>query len=179
MSKKIAILATDNFEDSELKEPYERLREAGFKVLIVGPAQGVEIVGKKHQYRVRTDLAVDSVAVDDFDALVIPGGYSPDRLRLNRPAVDLTRAFGLSGKPLAAVCHGPQLLISADLVRGRKLTSWPSVAIDVINAGGNYVDEPVVVDGNLITSRKPADLPQFIDAIIAALKEDKEEQLTA
>src|SRR3970040_503656 len=107
MSKKIAILATDNFEDSELKEPYERLREAGFKVLIVGPAQGVEIVGKKHQYRVRTDLAVDSVAVDDFDALVIPGGYSPDRLRLNPRAVEFTRGFRASGKPLAAICHRP------------------------------------------------------------------------
>src|SRR3990172_5617359 len=178
MTKKIAILATDSFEDSELREPYERLRDAGFKVLVVGPAAGTEIVGKKREFKVRTDLSVDSVSADDFDALVIPGGYSPDRLRLNSRAVEFTRAFGATGKPLAAICHGPQLLISADLVNGRTLTCWPSIKIDVINAGGLYVDEPLVIDKNLITSRKPGDLPQFINAIIAALSEGQE-QLTA
>lgn len=169
MTRKIAILATDDFEDSELSEPLERLRDAGFNVLIVGPTAGKEIVGKKGKFKVTTDLAVDAVAADDFDALVIPGGYSPDKLRLNKSAVELTRSFGATGKPLAAICHGPQLLISADLVKGRTLTSWPSVAVDIVNAGGNYVDEPLVIDGNLITSRKPGDLPQFIDAIISAL----------
>src|SRR3989304_5613651 len=104
MTKKIAILATDNFEDSELREPYERLRDAGFKVLIVGPAAGVEIVGKKREFKVTTDLSVDSVSPDDFDALVIPGGYSPDRLRLNERAVEFTRDFGATDKPLAALC---------------------------------------------------------------------------
>lgn len=179
MTKSIAILATDNFEDSELSEPYDRLREAGYKVLIVGPGAGRKITGKKCQFSATIDVDIDSVKVDDFDALVIPGGYSPDRLRLNQPSVDFTRDFCLSGKPLAAICHAPQLLISADVVRGRTLTCWPSVAIDVKNAGGNYVDRPLTIDGNLITSRKPGDLPQFIDAIIAALEGEAEQQLTA
>jgi len=178
VTKKIAILATDNFEDSELSEPYARFRDAGFKVLIIGPSAGSEIAGKNSQFKVASDLAVESVSVDDFDALVIPGGYSPDRLRLNPSAVEFTRAFGLSGKPIAAICHAAQLLISAGLVSGRKLTCWPSVKIDVINAGGNYIDEPVVIDGNLITSRKPADLPQFIDAVISSL-ECEEQRLSA
>lgn len=173
MAKKIAILATDDFEDSELSEPYERLRDAGFNVLIVGPAAGAEIVGKKREFKVTTDLSVDSVSADDFNALVIPGGYSPDRLRLNERAVEFTRAFGATGKPLAAICHGPQLLISAGLVKSRTLTCWPSITIDIVNAGGHYVDEPLVVDKNLITSRKPGDLPQFINAIIAALSKSE------
>ena len=176
--KKIAILATDDFEDLELQVPLERLKEAGYKVLVVGPVGGKIIVGKKGRYRVKTDLGVDSVKPGDFDALIVPGGYSPDRLRLNMAAVELVRAFGLDRRPIAAICHGPQLLISAGLVNGRTLTSWPSVAIDVKNAGGHYVDEPVVIDGNLVTSRKPADLPQFIDAIISVLQEH-EKQLTA
>lgn len=177
MTKRIAILATDEFEDLELSAPYERLRDAGFKVLILGPTAGREIVGKRGG-SFRTDMGVESVSPDDFDALVIPGGYSPDRLRLNTNAVEFTRAFGATGKPIAAICHAPQLLISANLVRGRTLTSWPSLAIDIENAGGNYVDKPIVVDKNLITSRKPGDIPQFIDAIISLLEED-EEQLSA
>lgn len=178
MTQKIAILAADGFEDSEVVEPFTRLREAGFKVLIVGPVEGQEIVGKRGDFKITVDISVDAVKVSDFDALVIPGGYSPDRLRLNDKAIDFARDFQLALKPVAAICHGPQLLISADTVKGRTLTASPSVAVDIKNAGGNYVDEPVVIDGNLITSRKPADLPQFINAIIATF-EEKEEQLTA
>lgn len=175
MTKKIAILATDDFEDSELKVPYERLRDAGFKVLVIGPVRGSKLTGKRGDYSITTDLGVESVKPDDFDALVIPGGYSPDRLRMNPAAVDFVRDFGNSGRPLAAICHAAQLLISAGLVSGRTLTCWPSVAIDVKNAGGRYVDEPIVVDRNLISSRKPGDLPVFVDAIIAALEEGEAE----
>jgi len=173
VTKKIAILATDYFEDSELKIPYERLKDAGFKVLVIGPVEGKDITGKRGRFAMRTDLAVDSVSVDDFDALVIPGGYSPDRLRLNPGAVEFTRDFMHSGRPIAAICHAAHLLISAEAVRGRTLTCWPSLAVDVENAGGRYVDEPIAVDGNLITSRKPDDLPVFIDAIIAAVEGDE------
>lgn len=178
MTKKIAILATDYFEDSELKAPYERIKDAGFKVLVIGPVEGKDITGKRGRFTIRTDLAIDSVSVDDFDALVIPGGYSPDRLRLNPGAVKFTRDFIRSGRPVAAICHAAQLLISAKVIKGRTLTCWPSVAVDVENAGGHYIDKAIVVDKNLITSRKPDDLPVFIDAIIAAVEGD-EAQLSA
>lgn len=177
--KKIAILATDDFEDQELTFPYERLRDAGYKVLIVGPVEGRVITGKKG-FKINTDLAIESVTAADFDLLVIPGGYSPDKLRINSAAVALVKQFFAANKPVAAICHGPQLLISAAVVKGRKLTSWASVAVDLKNAGANFVDKAVVIDNNLITSRKPADLPQFVDAIIAKLEEsEKKEQLTA
>ncbi len=178
MTKKIAILATDYFEDSEVKAPYERLKDAGFKVMIVGPVEGKEITGKRGRFTVRTDLAIDSVNVDDFDALVIPGGYSPDRLRLNPSAVEFARDFVRSGRPVAAICHAAQLLISAKVVKDRTLTCWPSVAVDLENAGAHYIDKAIVVDKNLITSRKPEDLPVFIDAIISAIEGD-EAQLSA
>jgi protease I len=171
MTQKIAILATNDFEDIELKSPFDRLRDAGFDVSIVGPQAGSEIIGKRRKFRISVDLSIEDVNVDQFDALVIPGGYSPDKLRLEPAAVDFTRDFMVSGKPVAAICHAAQLLISAGVVEGRTLTCWPSVADDVKNAGGNYVDEPLVVDGNLISSRKPADLPPFVDAIIAVLEE--------
>ena len=178
MTKKIAILATDYFEDSELKAPYERLKDAGFKVLVIGPVEGKDITGKRGRFTIKTDLAVDSVKVDDFDALLIPGGYSPDRLRLNPSAVEFTRDFMHSGRPVAAICHAAQLLISAGTVKDKTLTCWPSVAVDVENAGGRYVDKAIVVDDNLITARKPDDLPVFIDAIISAVEGD-EAQLSA
>lgn len=175
MTKKVAILATDYFEDSELKAPYERLKDAGFKVLVIGTVAGREITGKRGRFTIKTDLAVESVGAVDFDALVIPGGYSPDKLRLNPGAVDFTRDFVQSGRPVAAICHAAQLLISAKVVKNRTLTCWPSVAVDVENAGGHYVDEALVVDRNLITSRKPEDLPIFIDAIISAIEGDEAE----
>ncbi len=178
MTKKIAILATDYFEDSELKAPYGRLKDAGFKVMIVGPVEGKEITGKRGRFTVRTDLAIDSVNVDDFDALVIPGGYSPDRLRSNPGAVAFARDFMRSGRPVAAICHAAQLLISAKVVKDRTLTCWPSVAVDLENAGAHYIDKAIVIDKNLITSRKPEDLPVFIDAIISAIEGD-EAQLSA
>lgn len=177
--KKIAFLVTDDFEDDELSIPYQRLKEAGHKVLLVGTAQGKTIVGKRRRARFQIDLAVESVKADDFDALVIPGGYSPDRLRLSESTVNLVRDFYQKGRPLAAICHGPQLLISADVVRNRQLTCWPSVIVDVQNAGGIYRNKSVVIDNNLITSRGPADIPQFVDAIISLLEGAKQEQLGA
>jgi len=167
--KRIALFVEDEFEDRELTGPLEALRAAGAEVTVVGPAAGAEYRGKKGHVAV-ADLAAGAARVDDFDALVIPGGHAPDRMRMRHAMVDLAREAMESGKPVAAICHGPQLLISANALRGRTLTCWPSVAIDVKNAGGLYVDKPVVEDGNLITSRKPDDVGVFSEAIIRALE---------
>ena len=167
--KRVAILIEDEFEDLEVTGPLEALRAAGAAVTIVGPAQGATYRGKRGEATVASDLAAGAARMRDFDALVIPGGHAPDKMRMRHAMVDLTRDAMDSGKPVAAICHGPQLLISANAVRGRTLTCWPSIAIDVKNAGGLYVDKPVVEDGNLITSRKPDDVVVFSDAIIRAL----------
>lgn len=168
--KRIAILAEEGFEDSELVEPLRAMRDIGARVIIVGSGSHETYRGKRGKAKIKVDTTADKVNIQDFDAIIIPGGYAPDRMRLYPPMIDLVRrAFDL-GKVVAAVCHGPQLLISADIVRGRRVTSWPSVAIDLKNAGANWVDEPVVQDGNLITARKPSDLPRFNKAIIDALK---------
>ncbi len=176
--KRIAILATDGFQDSELSEPYERLKDAGFKVLVIGAAAGRRITGKNGDFSIDVDLGVESVNLNDFDALVIPGGESPERLRRNEAAVKLARAFLAGGKPVAAICHAPEVLNSAGSLRDRTLTGHVSLKNEIEDAGGKFVDEAIVIDRNLITSRKPADLPQFIDAIISFLEED-EEQLPA
>ena len=159
----------DEFEDRELTGPLEALRAAGAAVKIVGPSAGAEYRGKRGHSIVKADVAAGSVKLADFDALVIPGGHAPDKMRMRHAMVDLAREAMESGKPVAAICHGPQVLISANALRGRTLTCWPSIAIDVKNAGGLYVDKPVVEDGNLITSRKPDDVPMFSEAIIRAL----------
>ena len=167
--KRVAILVEDEFEDLELTGPLETLRAAGAVVTIVGPTQGATYRGKRGEAIVAADLAAGAARMRDFDALVIPGGHAPDKMRMRHAMVDLTREAMEAGKPVAAICHGPQLLISANAVRGRTLTCWPSIAIDVKNAGGFYVDKPVVEDGNLITSRKPDDVRVFSEAIIRAL----------
>jgi len=167
--KRIAILVEDGFEDRELTGPRDALVAAGAAVTIVGPSAGVEFRGKRGDAVVVADVAAGAIRVKDFDALVIPGGYAPDKMRMRHAMVDLVREAMDISKPVAAICHGPQLLISANALRGRTLTCWPSIAIDVKNAGGLYVDKPVVEDGNLITSRKPDDVPMFTDAIIRAL----------
>ena len=167
--KRVAILVEEGFDDSELTGPLETLRGAGVSVTIVGPAAGVEYHGKRGQAVVTSDTSAGGLRMADFDALVIPGGYAPDRMRMRHAMVDLARDMMDAGKPVAAICHGPQVLISANALRGRTLTCWPSIAIDVKNAGGLYVDKPVVEDGNLITSRKPDDVPLFSDAILKAL----------
>ena len=167
--KRIALLVEDEFEDRELTGPLDALRAAGATVSLVGPSAGAEYKGKRGQATVKADVSAGSVKVGDFDALVIPGGHAPDKMRMRHAMVDLARDAMELGKPVAAICHGPQVLISANVLRGRTLTCWPSIAIDVKNAGGLYVDKPVVEDGNLITSRKPDDVPMFNDAIIKAL----------
>ena len=167
--KRVAMLVEDEFEDRELTGPLEALREAGADVTIVGPTKGASFHGKRGHAAVISDMAAGEARMRDFDALVIPGGYAPDKMRLRHAMVDLARDAMDAGKPVAAICHGPQLLISANALRGRTLTCWPSIAIDVKNAGGLYVDKPVVEDGNLITSRKPDDVPLFSEAIVRAL----------
>ena len=162
------MLVEEGFEDTELFGPLQLLRDAGVAVVLVGPSADREYTGKRGG-KLTSALAAGRVRAADFDAVVIPGGYAPDRMRLRHAMVDLVRDAVDAGKPVAAICHGPQLLISAGVLRDRTLTCWPSIAIDVRNAGGLYVDRPVVQDGNLITSRKPDDVPHFMAALLKAL----------
>ena len=168
--RRVAILVENDFEDSELTGPRDALKDAGATVVIVGPTANTEFKGKKLGTIITSELAAGAAKPADFDAVVIPGGYAPDKMRMRHAMVDFTREMYEAGKPVAAICHAASMLISANAVRGRTLTCWPSVAIDVKNAGGMYVDKPVVEDGNLITSRKPDDIPFFNEAIIRALK---------
>jgi protease I len=167
--KRVAMLVEDEFEDRELTGPLEALRAAGATVTIIGPTAGAQFTGKRGEAIVTSDVSAGTVRMKDFDALVIPGGHAPDKMRMRHAMVDLARDAMEANKPVAAICHGPSLLISSNSLKGRTLTCWPSIAIDVKNAGGRYVDKPVVEDGNLITSRKPDDVPVFNDAIIRAL----------
>lgn len=165
---RIAILVEDLFEDTELTSPRDVLAAAGARIVLVGPMAGKTYTGK-HGGIVTADVAAGTVRVGDVDAVVIPGGYAPDKMRLRHAMVDLVRDCVGAGKPVAAICHGPSVLINANVLKGRTLTCWPSIAVDVKNAGGRYVDRPVVEDGNLITSRKVDDLPAFTSAIIRQL----------
>ena len=173
--KRVAILATNGFEQSELLEPKKNLEDAGAKVTVLSLKTG-EIKGWDHTdwgKSVKVDGLVKEAKPADFDALVLPGGQmNPDVLRTDSSAVTFVRTFVESGKPVAAICHGPWTLIEADVVRGKSMTSWPSVRTDLKNAGAHWVDEPVIVDGNLITSRKPQDIPAFSQAIAEALTAD-------
>jgi protease I len=166
--KRVAILVEDEFDERELAGPLEALRHAGVTVVLVGPSAGHEYRGRRGE-TATADLAAGRARAADFDALVIPGGHAPDRMRMRHAMVDLTRDMMTAGKPVAAISHGPQLLISSNALRGRTLTCWPSIAIDVKNAGGLYVDRPVVEDGNLITSRKADDVQAFADALLRAI----------
>jgi len=167
--KRIAILAEEGFEDSELIEPMRAMKDANARVVIVGSGSKDSYTGKRGSATVKVDTTADKVNARDFDAVIVPGGYAPDKMRLYQPMIDLVKEAYDSGKVVGAICHGPQLLISADILRGRQVTSWPSVAVDLRNAGAKWVNEPVVKDGNLITSRKPADIPKFNKALIEAL----------
>jgi protease I len=169
VGKRIAILAEDDFEDSELMEPLRAMKDAGARVLIVGSGSKQSYKGKRGSATIMVDTTADKVKAEDFDAIIVPGGYAPDKMRLYQPMIDLVKKAYDGGKVIAAICHGPQLLISAGIVRGHRVTSWSSVAVDLKNAGATWVDEPVVRDGNIITSRRPFDLPKFNKAIIEAL----------
>lgn len=164
LNKRVAILAADGFEQVELVKPKEALEEAGATVSIVSPSSG-QIQGMHHADKgdkFEVDLPLKDAKEEEFDALMIPGGLlNPDTLRSTPTALDFTRSFFHAGKPVAAICHAPWVLIDAGVVRGRKLTSWPAIQTDVKNAGGNWVDEEVVVDNGLVTSRKPDDIPAF------------------
>ena len=172
-SKRIAILATDGFEQSELMEPRKRLKDAGFDVDVISPKSG-EIRGWKEKDwgdTVPVDVELSKASPGDYDALVLPAGQiNPDLLRMESAAVDFVRAFDKAGKPLAAICHGPWLLVEAGAAKGREVTSWPSVRTDLENAGARWKDAEVVTDGHLITSRKPDDIPAFADAVVKALR---------
>ncbi len=169
VGKRIAILAEEDFEDSELMEPLRAMKDAGASVVVVGTGSKKIHKGKRGSTSVTVDATADKVKASQFDAIIVPGGYAPDKMRLHQPMIDLVRKAHAEGKIIAAVCHGPLLLISSDTIKGRRVTSWPSVAVDLKNAGAIWVDEPVVRDGNIITARKPADLPKFNKAIIEAL----------
>ena len=171
---RVAILATDGFEQVELTEPQKALQQAGAKVTVVSP-KGTRTKGKIQGMnhadpgdQITVDAELETAKPEDFDALVLPGGVAnPDYLRVNPQAVSFIKHFGHAGKPIAAICHGPWTLIEADLVRGHKMTSWPSLKTDLRNAGAEWVDESVVNDNGLLTSRKPDDLTAFCREAIA------------
>lgn len=167
---KIAVVIADMFEDSEYTEPVKAFKEKGHVVVHVGMKEGETVKGKKEGTPVRIDRAVKDVSVHDFDALLIPGGYSPDKLRADEAPVNFVRNFVNSGKPVFAICHGPQLMITADVLKGRKITGWKSIAQDIRNAGAQFFDEKVVEDGNLVSSRQPSDIPEFVAASLAKLQ---------
>ena len=172
--KKIAILATHGFEQSELTDPKKLLEGWGAVTRVVSPAKESSIKGWKDKDwgdEVTVDLALADAKVDDFDALLLPGGQmNPDTLRIDASALAFIEAFGKAGKPVAAICHGPWLLIDTGLAKGKQVTSWPSVRRDLENAGAQWRDAEVVVDGTLVTSRKPDDIPAFSEALAKALE---------
>jgi len=177
--KKVAILATDGFEQSELLEPRKALDEAGATTQVVSPAEG-KVRGWNHKEwgnEVPVDVSLDSAKAEEFDALLLPGGVmNPDQLRMNAKAVEFVKHFTEAGKPVAAICHGPWTLIEAGAVRGRTMTSWPSLKTDLKNAGATWVDKEVVSDKGLVTSRKPDDLLAFNREMIRLFSEATESE---
>ncbi|SDB08152.1 protease I [Desulfonatronum thiosulfatophilum] len=167
---KIAAILTDYFEDVEYTEPVKAFREKGHEVINVGLEAGKTVKGKSKQTPVEIDKAVADVSPDDFDALLIPGGFSPDMLRAHEAPVHFVRMFMNSGKPVFSICHGPQLLITADVLQGRQVTGYKSIVQDIKNAGAKFQDSEVVVDGNLVSSRNPDDIPAFIRESVRLLE---------
>lgn len=168
---KIAFILDDMFEDSEFQVPYERVKEAGHEPVVIGLEANKQVEGKQGDVTTTTEVAAGDVNADEFAALVIPGGYSPDKIRTDRAMVGLTKAMSDAGKPVAAICHAGWMLAEADVVRGKTVTSWPSIKTDLVNAGAEWVDQEVVEDGNLITSRKPDDLEAFSKALLAQVEQ--------
>jgi protease I len=177
--KRVAFLATDGVEQIELTEPWKAVEDEGGTPELVslesGEIQGFDHLDKDKRFAV--DRTVAEANQDAYDGLVLPGGVAnPDFLRANEDAVRFARSFFEAGKPVAAICHGPWTLVEADVVRGRTITSWPSLQTDIRNAGGNWVDKEVVVDGGLVSSRKPDDLPAFCDKLVEEICEGRHEQ---
>lgn len=170
--QRILIIATDGFEQSELLRPKHMLEQAGAQITVASLKEG-SIKGwdqKNWGESVKVDMTVDHAKVGDFDALLLPGGQiNPDILRMNATVIRLIKAFGDADKPIAAICHAPWLLAEADMLKGRTVTGWPSIRNDLANAGAEVVDREVAIDGNLITSRKPDDIPAFVEALMLAL----------
>ncbi len=169
----VLIMATDGVEESELFGPREILMGQGARVTLVSPSLApiqatiLDDPGRT----IRPDLRISDARADDYDALVLPGGViNPDTLRTNADAIALIRAFVATDKPVAAICHGPWLLVEADVVRGKRVTAWPSIRTDLRNAGAEFVDQPAVIDGNILTSRSPDDVPAFTAGLIAMIK---------
>jgi len=177
--KRVAFLATDMVEQVELTEPWKAVEEAGAAPELISLEEG-EIQGFNHYDKAdmfKVDRTVEEARADDYDALVIPGGVgNPDRMRTDENAVEFTRRFFEQGKPIGVICHGPWMLVEAGVVRDRKVTSWPSLRTDIRNAGGNWVDQEVVVDDGLVTSRKPDDLPAFNAKIVEEFAEGRHAQ---
>ena len=171
--KKIAVMIADMFEDSEYGEPVRAFLDSGHQVVTVGLVAGATVTGKTKQNKVVVEQAVGDLSPEDFDALFIPGGYSPDILRADPDAVAFVRDFVLSGKPVLGICHAPQLLISAGVLSGRRITGYTSIVQDIRNAGAEFVDREVVRDKNLVFSRNPHDLPAFIRASLEMLEDSE------
>ena len=167
---KIACVLGQGFEDSEFRIPSDRLKAAGYQVDVIGLKPGEELKGYKGKEKVKAEKSIDQVKAADYDALLIPGGQSPDHLRVDKRMVDFVKQFDQAGKLIAAICHGPQLLMAAHLVKGRTLTAWQTIQDDLQQMGANVKDQPVVKDRNWITSRKPEDLDQFSSAIVDELE---------
>jgi protease I len=174
--RKIAILVTDGFEQAELTEPRKALQQEGAETTLIAPAPG-KVKGWNHRQwgdEFPVDLPLEQADPNAYEGLLLPGGVmNPDRLRMNPKAVGFVRSFVDAGKPIASICHGPWLLVEADAVRGRTVTSWPSLQTDIRNAGGRWVDQEVVVDQGLVTSRKPDDIPAFNAKMIEEFREGK------
>ncbi len=165
--KKILIISGDVCDDSELQYPFYRLLEAGFEVDIA--AKEKRPIAAKHYWKVDVDLTIDEIKAEDYDGLMIPGGLAPEKLRQIPKVLEVVREIFEAGKPVSSICHGQQILISAKVLKGKTATCYPGIRDDLINAGANYVNEQVVVDGNLVTSRRPEDLPYFMREFVKLL----------
>lgn len=167
---KIATILGKWFEDVEYTKPVQSFKKNGHEVMTIGINEG-KVMGKKKNTEVKIDKTFEEADVEDFDALLIPGGYSPDNLRSHEEAVEFVKKFMDSGKPIFSICHGPQILITAQVLKDRKITGWKSIVQDIKNSGAKFVDKEVVIDGNLVSSRHPGDLPAFINASLKKLEE--------
>ncbi len=166
---KIGVLIGPKFEDVEYNKPAKSFKDAGHELTHIGFKSGQTVVGKENKTEVTIDKSAGDVSTSDFDAIFIPGGCSPDKLREDEKVVQFTKEFVESGKPVFAICHAPQLFITAKVIEGRNVAGWKSIIVDIENAGGNYVDKEVVEDGNIVTSRGPDDIPAFIDTSLKKL----------
>ena len=168
---RVAFIVDEMFEDSEFRVPFDRVKEAGHEPVIIGLEAGKKLAGKKGDETITTEKSIDEVAAADFDALVIPGGYSPDKIRGNSGMVAFTKEIASATKPVAAICHAGWMLAEADVIKGKTVTSWPSIKTDLVNAGAEWVDQEVVEDENIITSRKPDDLEAFSKALLSQIEQ--------